>query len=70
MLALLSILSIHQKTWYKTMLRLTKELFIPLLSFRQPWAIMANVSKFTTFISLNNQQCMARYILIVLNSDE
>ena len=52
------------------MLRLTKELFIPVLSFRQPWAIMANVSKFTTFISLNNQQCMARYILIVLNSDE
>ena len=52
------------------MFRLTKQLFIALLSFRESLAITANVSKFTTCISLNNQQCMTRPILIDLNPDE
>ena len=33
-------------------------------------ASMDNASKFTTCISLNNQSCMTRSILIDLNSDE
>ena len=36
--------------------RLIKQAFIELLSFCGSLAIMTNVSKFETFISLNNQQ--------------
>ena len=46
-----------------------KKMFIRLLSFSGSLASMANVSSFTTYISLNSQPCMTRPTLFDLNTD-
>ena len=43
------------------MFTLIKQVFIGLLRFTGSLAIMANVSKFITCASLNNQPCMPRH---------
>ena len=48
------------------MFRLIKQVVISLLSFSESLSSMANVSNFTTYISLNNQPCMTRPTLIDL----
>ena len=45
-------------------------MFFGLLRFSGSLATMANVSSFTTFLSLNNQPCMTWPTLIGLNPDE
>ena len=52
------------------MCRLTKQVFIALLSFSGSLTSMAKISNVTRFISLNNQSCMNRPTFFDLNSDE
>ena len=52
------------------MFRLTKQIFITLLNISGSLASMASVSKFTTFIYLNNEPCITQSTLIDLNPDE
>ena len=42
-----------------------KQVFITLLSFSRLLASVTSVPNFTTFISLNDQPCMARLILLI-----
>ena len=52
------------------MFGLIKQVLFALLSFNESLASMANISNFTTYISLNIQLCMTRPTLIDLNPDE
>ena len=52
------------------MCRLTKQVFIALLSFSGSLTSMAKISNFTRFISLNNQSCMTRPTFFYFNPDE
>ena len=52
------------------MFRFIKQVLITLSSFGESFAKMANISNFTTCISLNNQPCITKTTLINLNPDE
>ena len=52
------------------MFRLTKQVFIAILSFSRSLHNKNIVSNFTISISFNNQPCMTRPILIDLNPDK
>ena len=50
--------SIKNKYWYKTMFRLSKNVFIASLSFSRSLGSIVNVCDHTKFISSGNQTCM------------
>ena len=52
------------------MFKFIKQVFIALLSFSASIARIASVPDCAKYISLNNEPCLARPILINLNSNE